>query len=69
MSIMIAFEIMRGYTIKSYHPMFDSAVIGIDVLNMIDATDYPLAWGNIFGAMINRRVLGDQLVHYRTIGT
>jgi len=65
----IAFEITRGYTMKSHHPLLESAVIGIDVLNMIDATDNPLACGNIDWAMNDPSVLGDQLVRCRTIGT
>jgi hypothetical protein len=60
---------MRGYTMKSPHPLFESAAIGIDVLNMIDATDNPLAYGNIDGTMNNPRVLGDQLVRCRNIST
>lgn len=58
----MAFEITRGYTMKPHHPLLESTVVGIDVLNMIDATDSTLACGNIDGAMNDPRVLGDQLV-------
>ena len=50
-------------------PWFEPAVVGIDVLNMIDAPDNPLACRNIDGTMNYPRVLCDQLVRCRTIGT
>jgi len=43
----IAFEIPRCNAMKFHHPLFESAVIGIDVLNVIAIAYHPLACGNI----------------------
>jgi len=64
----ITSKIIHGYTIKSRHPLFKSAVIDIDVLNIIDAGDYLLACGNIDGTINNLRVLDNQFGRCCPIG-
>src|ERR1035437_8244674 len=52
-----------------HHPLLESAVIGIDVLDMIDAAYNPLTCCNINRAMCNSHMFGDYLVCGCTIGT
>ena len=64
----IAFEIPRCNAMKFHHPLFESAVIGIDVLNVIYTAYHPLACGNIDWTVNDPHMFGDYLVRDCIIG-
>ena len=58
----IAFEIPSCNAMKFHHPLFESAVISIDVLYVIDAAYHPLVCGNIDWTVNDPHMFGDYLV-------
>lgn len=53
----IPFQVFRGHAMEATHPFFQSAGIGVHVLNMIDLIGHPNPGGKIHGTMSNAQVL------------
>ena len=61
-------EVFGGYAVELCDPFFESAVIGIDVLDVINAADHALACGKIDGAMGNMSLFGNGSIDGCAIG-
>src|SRR5450759_1630733 len=69
MPAQIALKIPRCDAMKSHHPLFETAVISIDVLNVVNPANHSLPCGNIHRAMDDTCMFSNHLVSCRTIGT
>lgn len=60
---------LNSYAVKFTHPFFESAVIGVDVLDVVDASDNPFSRRHIDRTMGDMFLFGNCLIHERAIGT
>ncbi len=60
-------EIFGGHTVKPFQPFFQSAVVGVDVLDVEDALDYPFSMGRIDRPVGDPRFLGQGEVLGKTV--
>ena len=65
----VILQIFRRHAMETRHPSFESTVIGIDVLDMVNPSDHANSRGQVEGAMGDLQVLRDGPVHAGAIAT